>query len=207
MNKQLKIFSRNLSLSLLATAFLTLTFISGDARAQTVTQSKTQEEASKKAGQGVTFKIPDGMMPMQWSNFKGVLMLNGKLPAGIFISYPNENEAIEDLKVRAREFILPMFAHDKKDAKDKDIAWQIKDIPAHAGDREGAVAKMYLYQGEKQSVQISIYEREWNGLQFIYGYFSMKTAGREKDARKTWADDKGQKIEAFEKFWKTFPGR
>lgn len=205
MNKQLKILSRNLSLSALATVFLTLTFISG-ARAQTITQSKTQDEASKKAGQGVTFKIPDGMMPMQWSNFKGLLMLNGKLPAGIFISYPNENEAIEDLKARAREFILPMFAHDRKDAKDKDIAWQIKDIPTHPGDKPGA-AKMYLYQGEKQSVQISIYEREANGLQFIYGYFSMKTAGREKDAKKTWADDKGQGIEAFEKFWKTFPGK
>lgn len=180
MNEQSKTFSRYLSLSL--AVFLTLTFISGEARAQTITQGKTQEEAAKKAGQGVTFKIPDGMMPMQWSNFKGLLMLNGKSPAGIFISYPNENEAIEDLKTRAREFILPMFAHDKKEAKDKDIAWQIKDIPAHAGDREGA-AKMYLYQGEKQSVQISIYEREWNGLQFIYGYFSMKTAGGQGKGR------------------------
>jgi hypothetical protein len=206
MNKQLRIFSRNLPLSLLATAFLTIAFIS-NARAQTITQSKTQEEASKKAGQGVTFKIPEGVMPMEWSNFKGLLMLNAKLPAGIFISYPDENETIENLKARAREFILPMFAHDKKNAKDKDIAWQIKDIPAHPGDKPGAAAKMYLYQGEKQSVQISIYERESNGLQFIYGYFSMKTAGKEKDAKKTWADDKGQGIEVFEKFWKTFPGK
>ena len=202
MNKQLKIFSRYLSLSL-AVAFLTLTFISASGvQAQTVTQSKTQEEASKKAGQGVTFKIPEGVMPMEWSGFKGLLMLDKKLPAGIFISYPDENESPENFKARAREAILPMFAHDKKDAKDKDISWQIKDIPTHPGD---AAAKMYLYQSEKQSVQILIYERESNGLNFIYGYFSMKTTGKEKDAKKTWADDKGQGFKPFEEFWKTFP--
>ncbi|HEX8736262.1 MAG TPA: hypothetical protein VF721_13120 [Pyrinomonadaceae bacterium] len=202
MNKQFKIFSRYLLLSL-AAAFLTFTFISvNDARAQTITQSKTQKEAAKKAGQGVTFKIPEGVMPMEWSKFKGLLMLDKKQPAGIFISYPDENEPLEDLKARAREFILPMFAHDRKDAKDKDITWRITDIPTHPGD---AAAKMYLYQGEKQSVQISIYEREWNGGTFIYGYFSMKTVGKEKDAKKIWADDKGQGIKPFEEFWKTFP--
>jgi len=206
MNKQFKFFSRYLLLSP-AAAFLALAFISAgtSVRAQTVTRSKTEAEASKKAGQGVTFKIPGKFMPIEWKSFKGLLMLDPKMPAGIFIAYPNENEAIEDLKARAREVVLPMFAHDKKDAKDKDINWQIKDIPAHPGDKSGGAAKTYLYQGEKQWIQINIYERQSNGLDFIYGYFSMKTVGREKDAKKTWADDKGQGIKAFEDFWKSFP--
>lgn len=171
--------------------------------AQTLTTAKNEDEAKKAAGQGITFKIPDGVMPMEWKKqgFKGVLMLAQKDPSGIFIVYPNEKETIEELTIRVKKNIVPMFMHDDKNV-DK-FQWKVSDLLKHEGDK---VAKYHLYEGDKNSVQILIYEKEWNGLNLIYGYFAMKNKdAKEKDIKKIWANENGEGIKVFDKFWKTLP--
>jgi hypothetical protein len=171
--------------------------------AQAVTNHKNEDEAKKAAGKGVTFKIPDGLMPLEWTKngFKGLLLLDKHDPTGIFISYPEEGETIDALTTRAKSWIVPMFVHDDKKA-DK-FQWKSAELPLHKGDKAG---KLHLYESDKQSVQVLIYEREWSGLTFIYGYFAMKSdKTKEKDLKKMWADDKGEGIKVFDKFWKTFP--
>ena len=73
--------------------------------AQNVTNHKTKDEAKKSAKNGVTFKIPDKVMPMKWKDFKGMLMLSQKIPSGIFITYPEESESLADLKIRAEKSV------------------------------------------------------------------------------------------------------
>ena len=184
-------------LSLLICLLTVLVFSS---LAQTVTTHTDENDAKKAAGQGITFKIPDGYMPMkEWSGFKGVLMLNAKQPAGIFISYPDKGEKIDDLIARVVKYVPPMFVHDEKTAGA--LKWNISDIPVHDGDKT-ASGKMYIATNDTDTVQISFYQREWNDLTLIYGYFSLKGKKVDNDV---WADDKGQGIKGFEKFWKTFP--
>jgi hypothetical protein len=175
------------------------------AAANVQAQNKTGEEAEKKAGQGITFKIPDKVMPMPWQDFKGVLMLYQKQPGGMFISYPNENESLDDLKKRAEKFIANMFVHDEKKAGE--LQWQVKSVPSHRGDK-GESAVMKLYDGEKEALQITFYEREWNGLSLIYGYFARKSkTSKDKDDSADFLDDKGEGSKKFDEFRKTFPNR
>ena len=73
--------------------------------AQTITTNKTEDQAKKSAGSGITYKIPDKVMPLKWKDFKGMLMLSQKLPSGIFITYPEESESLADLKIRAEKSV------------------------------------------------------------------------------------------------------
>lgn len=62
-----------------------LLFFAFNAYSQKITTSKTEAAAKKNAGQGVTFKIPAKVMPMEkWKDFKGLLMLSAEGPSGIF---------------------------------------------------------------------------------------------------------------------------
>ncbi|HVE57391.1 MAG TPA: hypothetical protein VNB22_11230 [Pyrinomonadaceae bacterium] len=147
---------------------------------------------------GIIFKVPDNVFPIDWNKngFKGMLMLRKESPAGIFIGYPNDEEKIEDLKARAVKSIAPMIVDDKKG-----ITFETRSIPTHKGD---SAATYYSYANEKDLLQILLYERVANGNTLIYGYFAKK----EKDAKPAsvkdiWADDKGQGIKIFEKFWKS----
>lgn len=168
--------------------------------------AQTNEKSDKNAGGGgITFKIPPDVMPVEWATFKGILMLAKKKPSGLFISYPNDGETLESLRERAEKSIAQMFVHDEKKAAK--IQWQTKSIPAHAGDR-GETATMKLYDGEKESLQITFYEREWNNLKVIYGYFALQNKkSKEKDDSADFLDEKGQGSAAFDEFWKTFPNK
>jgi hypothetical protein len=168
------------------------------------TSRNTESEAKRVAGRGVVYKVPDGVMPLpSWSGFKGMMMLCGKKPCGLFISYPNEGESLEALKKRMSEWIGSMFLHD--DAKAKAIVWQSKDIPAHKGDK-GNKAKMITYDDPAQTLQIDFFEREYSGLSFVYGYFGRKskTSG-DKDNSSDILDESGNGAKLFDKFWKTLP--
>lgn len=184
----------------------TLFFFTYGVFSQSNTTAKTETEAKKAAGQGVTFKIPEKVMPMKdWKDFKGLLMLSAEGPSGLFISYPNENEEISDLKIRAEKFIARMFVHDDK--KVDEIVWQIKSVPSHKGDK-GDSAIMKTYEGDDQSIQITTYEREWNGLTFVYGYFARKSkTSKDKKNSTVFLDEKGNGAKVFDKFWKTFPNK
>lgn len=161
-------------------------------------------QAQKDTQNGVTFKTPDGYMMRGLSpTFKGVLMLNAERPSGIIVTYPNDDESIEKLKERLREYVLPMFAKaEKGDETIKNAAWQTKNIPNHKGDK-GDYASMSVYENDKQIVQVALYEREWNGLTIVYGYFAMKN--KDDNKNKDLLDDSGKGVKAFDKFWKTFP--
>ncbi|HEY0429902.1 MAG TPA: hypothetical protein VGC76_19115 [Pyrinomonadaceae bacterium] len=161
--------------------------------------------AQKSNEKGITFKIPENVMPIEWKDFKGMLMLSPKKPSGIFISYPNDGETLESLTIRAGKSIAQMFVHDEKKAEN--IEWQIKSIPAHRGDK-GDSATSKIYEGESATLQITFYEREWNNLKIIYGYFAQKSkTSKNKDDSADFLDDKGQGSDTFDKFWKTFPAK
>lgn len=157
--------------------------------------------AQSAKGGGIVFKIPDGVFPMDWnkSGFKGILMLRKDSPSGIFIGYPNNGEKIEALKERAVKYITPMFIGDEEEKKG--LTFETKSIPTHKGD---STASYYSYTGEKEIVQILLYERVASGNTLIYGYFANKGKDAKPESVKDiWADDNGQGIKIFEKFWKS----
>lgn len=149
---------------------------------------------------GVVFKIPDDVFPMDWnkSGFRGMLMLRKDSPSGIFIAYPNDGEKIEDLKARAVKFIAPMVIADDNGGKDFKL-----DKTSLAG-REGdaADAEYHSYANQNSMAQVIVYERVANGKNFIYGYFAMKSKTADPKKVKIWADEKGEGVKIFEKFWK-----
>jgi len=157
--------------------------------------------AQSPQGGSVVFKVPDDVFPMDWnkSGFRGMLMLRKESPSGIFIGYPNDDEKIDALKERAVKFIAPMFISDEEEKKG--LTFETKSIPTHKGD---STASYYSYTGEKDIVQILLYERVTNGKTLIYGYFAKKGKDAKPESLKNiWADDKGQGVKIFEKFWKT----
>ena len=152
-------------------------------------------------GQGIVFKVPDNVFPMDWkkSGFKGMLMLQQDSPSGVFISSPDDGESVEKLRERAAKFIAPMVVHETKDKNP--IPFEIKVISGNKGDsvNEG---KYYLYKGEKSSVQILFYTRASNGSTFLYGYFASKD--KEKKKSSIWADDDGKGVKILKKFVDSF---
>ncbi len=188
---------RSISLHLLI-----LTFLLGNCFSVIAQKSyETEGEAKRNAGEGITFKVPDGLHSAPLAGFKGLLMLDLNRPAGIFITYPNEGESIETLKLRALNGLTGMFIHDEGNGTNT-FNWSTAKIPVHQGDRENS-ASLNLTQTEKKEVQIAIYEREWNDITLIYGYFAMKPSGSKKS--KDFLDDKGNGSKELEKFWQSFP--
>jgi hypothetical protein len=160
-------------------------------------------ESKPETGKGIVFKIPEGVMPLDWkkNSFKGLLMLAKEDPTGVFITSPNDGETVENITNRIKKWIVPVFGNKEKDPEQ--FQFTTTDLPIHQGDK---AAKMYLYEADKQQVQILIYERETNGSTFLYGYFAMKNdKTKSKDLKRIWANDKGEGIKVFDAFWKSFP--
>ncbi len=194
---------RNLFTNIL-TILVLLTAVSY-AQAQKVTTHSNENEAKKNAGQGITFKIPPKVIPTQWKNFKGMLMLGEKSPSGVFISYVNEGETVDKLKTRAEKAIALMFAHEDK--KVDELVWETKSVPVHKGDKpDSGVARSF--DNDEQALQITTYEREWNGLKLIYGYFARKSkTSKSKDDSANFLDENGKGSKVFDAFWKSFPDK
>ncbi len=150
---------------------------------------------------GVVFKIPEDVFPMDWNKngFRGFLMLRKDSPSGVFIAYPGDNEKIEDLKARAVKSITPMVIKD--DDGGSDFKLDKISIPKREGD--SADAFYHSYANKKSMVQVIVYERITNGKSFIYGYFAAKDKDADPKKVKVWADEKGQGVKIFEKFWKS----
>jgi hypothetical protein len=151
---------------------------------------------------GVVFRIPEGVFPMDWnkSGFKGLLFLQKDSPSGIFVGYPNDDESVASFKERAIKFISPMFVHDKDEAAS--IVLKETDIPSHEGDATPK-GQMFSYNKDKSKLQILVYERATpSGKTCVYGYFA--SVGAKENSEKIWADENGQGVKIFEKFWKSF---
>jgi hypothetical protein len=147
---------------------------------------------------GIKYTTPKGVFPMDWnkSGFKGVLFLEKDSPSGLFIAFANDNETLADLRERAAKFIVPMFLRDKDEKNVPEF--QKSSIPNHKGDT-GESGHYYSYSNGKTIVQVLFYEREANGKSIIYGYFANN--GINEKNSEIWADDKGQGVKIFEKFW------
>lgn len=165
------------------------------------------QESKEQKSLGVVFKIPDDVFPMDWNEsgkFKGIMMLRKDLPSGLFVTYPNEKETIDELIIRVTKYIPGMFLPSDKNFDSEKLIPSISTIPVHQGDVEGS-GRYYLFSTEKTQVQILFYRRISNGNTFIYGYFANKNiVSKDKGAIEGWADTKGQGIKVFEDFWKTF---
>ena len=163
---------------------------------------KSGEKQNEKGG--AVFKIPGDVFPRDWNDqgFKGILMLKKDAPAGIFVAYPNEDEHIEELKTRISKAIAPMFVRDKDE--ENNVIFLKSLIPKHRGD-SGSAGEYYSYTNAKSMIQILFYERAAGETNFLYGYFAMKDKDKEgKAVKDLWADENGQGVKSFEKFWKTF---
>lgn len=164
-----------------------------------IAASTAAQDSTKGAA---VFKIPDGYMPVPTTDFRGMIMLDPKKPAGMFVTYPNDNESTETLTKRLLDFIGPMFIHEK--SKDKaELTWDTTSLLSHKGDGDGK-AKVNVSKRANQEVQVTIYERAAGLHPFLYGYFAMRHIPRKGDDPK-FLDEKGQGVKAFEKLWKSFP--
>lgn len=159
--------------------------------------------AHAQASKGVVFKVPDGVFPVDWNKngFKGLLMLRRESPSGVFVCYPNDGETLDALKARAVKFIAPMFIGDEEEKKT--VSFQTFPIPNHTAET-GNTATYYAYSGEKNMIQILVYDRVAKGNNLVYGYFAMKDkTAKPSSVKGLWADDRGSGVKFFDKFWKT----
>jgi hypothetical protein len=163
-----------------------------EAKAQKTYDSK--DEAKSSAGQGVIFKTPDKFLPAPMSGFKGTMFLHPDKPAGIFITYPDKDETIDSLSKRARAFFAKMFVH--KEEVTNALNWQLQTLVPHLGDKTSAT---HYVVSENMEMQVNVYEREVNGLTFIYGYFAMRGDKSKAD----FLNSEGKGVKAFDRFWKS----
>lgn len=160
-------------------------------------------EAQDPAKGGAVFKVPDGYMRAPLTDYSGLMMLDPKKPAGMFVTYPKDNETTEALRQRLLKTIGPMFIHDEKGGAEPTISWNTQPLASHEGDGDGkAVAN--TYSNETQELQVAIYERTAGPRPFLYGYFAMRhKAGKSDDGK--FLDENGQGVKAFDKLWKSLP--
>jgi hypothetical protein len=156
--------------------------------------------AGKTSQGGAVFKIPKGYMSADFATFKGVLIIDPKKPAGMFVAYPNDGETTDSLRQRARAAIVKMFIHNKDVPE---TAWQIKSLPSHAGDSTASVA---TYANGEDEVQVATYERTEGSYLLVYGYFAMRQiSGKGENGR--FLDEQGQGVKDFDKLWQSFGGK
>lgn len=150
-----------------------------------------------------SIKIPEGLLPApgKGMGYNGMFFLDQNAPAVIFMCNPNKDETIESLKGRLKDTALQMVSAKDVD-KTEPKEWKESAIPGHKGDLPD-VSKMYLYEGKEELIQLLIYERNPAGSSFLYGYFAKRDKkATDKDVKGKWADEKGNGVKLFDKFWK-----
>lgn len=116
---------------------------------------------------GVTFEVPSRFIQNTRPDFRGMLMVAAGRPVGMFVTYPDENETTEALRLRLLRAIAKMFNDESA------ITWDERPILSHPDDGYGR-ASAYYYLGSPQQMQIVIYERSTGPAPFLYGYFAMQ---------------------------------
>ena len=170
-----------------------------------VSNYANMEEAKKAAGDGIVFKQPTGFGQIPMNNFKGLLFLNPEKPVVIYVAYPNDGETLVELKERLKSFAFVMFTHKKEDSLD--FKWESVSVPGHKGDLV-ETGILNLNENEKNSIQVAVFEREWNGLKYIYGFIAMKNkTANENETKGIWASEKGEGVIGFEEFWTSLPSK
>jgi hypothetical protein len=138
-------------------------------------------------------------MPAEFPQHKGVLLLDPKKPAGMFIVYPNEGQSDAELLKQFRETVAGMFLHDSK----TEIVWKSAAIAPHQGIT-GETGAQDITSADAMEVQLTTYTRTFGETQVVYGYFAMRNqSGKGKDADGRFLDGAGAGSGDFEKFWKS----
>jgi hypothetical protein len=159
--------------------------------------------AQDNRNQGIpSFKVPDGYMQAQMSDFRGIMLLDPKRPAGMFVTFGNDNETSEALSQRILVFVAPMFIHDESAKAERGIAWVTRTLPPHPDDGAGKAAVNY-YSSVSNDMQVAIYQRTHGSRAFLYGYFAMRHKPGQGDDGK-FLDEQGKGVKAFDKLWKSF---
>lgn len=170
-------------------------------QAQDSPPTTSVETQSGTTGQdGLVFKSPKGYMRAAFANVKGVLFLDAKKAAGIFVIYQNDGDTTASLRQRVLADIAEMFFHEK------DVPappWQLKPLTPHTGDNDGDLA--YSSAGEME-VQVLTYHRAENSSLFAYGYFAMRHKSGKGDDGK-FLDEQGKGVKDFDKLWQSFGGK
>ncbi len=157
-------------------------------------QAQTKPVSSK----GAILKTPGKFMKAPLADFNGLLMLNPDAAAAVVVSYPNKGESIEDLYKRLLIKVPGFF----NKLKSEDTVWTSKSVDVHEGDKANSGV---LYSGKSSDslLQFVSFQRESNGLTFVYGYFAMRSPKtKESDAKKYWLDENGKGVKAFDEFVK-----
>jgi hypothetical protein len=162
-------------------------------------QSSDTVADKSKTGKGVVLKTPDKFMRAPLAGFKGMLMLNPDAAAAIVVSYPDDKESLEELTKRLVQAVPGFFG----DIKNTPTEWSSKPIEIHAGDIPNSGFLLTGKNGDRM-LQLATFQREVNGLTFVYGYFAMRSPkDKDGDVKKYWMDDNGKGVKPFEAFWKS----
>lgn len=183
----------------LLTTLLSLVALTLSISGSVFAQDKTAQQTPPPTKKGVVFKIPDGFLPADIPpNKKGLMMLDPKKPAGIFVANTPDNQKSEVFITELRKTFAGMFVHD--DAAQ--FEWKESALPAHDGTNN-ETGKLMTTSFKDTEVQVAVYTRTIAENQdVVYGYFAMKNSKSKKDGAK-FVDATGNGVKEFEKFWKT----
>lgn len=162
-------------------------------------QEKNAEQAQVSTKKKVTFKIPEGFMPAEIPpDKKGLMMLDPKKPAGMFVAYTPDNQKSEGFISQLRQTFAEFFVGEKNAS----LKWSEATLPAHDGVTN-ETGKLLTAQGKGNEVQVVAYTRTISaGQDVVYGYFAMKDTKSKKNSAE-FVDATGKGVKEFEAFWKT----
>jgi hypothetical protein len=162
-------------------------------------QEKTAQPNQSLVKKTVIFKMPDGFLPAEMNKpNKGLMMLNPKKPAGMFVAYTPDNQKSEDFILELRETLARFFVNDK----DVKFDWKEASLPLHDGVAN-ETGKLLMATAKDKEVQVVAYTRTIaEGQDVIYGYFAMKDLKSKKNSADL-IDASGKGVKEFESFWKT----
>lgn len=199
--------SRKLVVALWLCSFLTVPALSltiSRARAQERPAQSTQGQAPAKKGKPVTFQVLEGYYANKFPDQKkaGVVMLDLKRAAGMFIVYPGDGQSTEELVDEIKPMVAGMFLQGSK-RKDKiELTWTASPLPKHKGvDNESGT--LFVAAEGKKEVQVAIYIRNYDGTEVAYGYFAMREKGKKREDEGRFLDSSGGGVEDFDKFWQS----
>lgn len=150
----------------LVVGFLAFAIVSSNASAATDPYLSAIQDES---GRGVTFRMPDKYMQVDFPNYKGMLLLDPERPAGMFIVYVPDGETAVGTTGKIREKVASMFSSDPKQL----AAWTITTVPAHKS-KPNETAELSIATGEASDVQVLTVTLPNGRNPVVYGYFAMR---------------------------------
>lgn len=135
----------------------------------------------------IEFFAPSGYMPMKFSDYKGLLMLDPDRAAGLFLVQLADGAAAETERGVVREKIARMFA-----SADKPASWKTARLAPHRS-RPTEVGEIATASVGETEVQVTTILWPQGTGAVIYGYFAMRHTAKpaKDDGRFLDADGKG----------------